>query len=36
MLEIKFEADIIFIRLYKNRNGKIDYYEVEDELQTIY
>ena len=25
-----------FIRLDKNRNGKIDYKEVEDEVQTLY
>ena len=36
MLESNREADLLFIRLDKNRNGKIDYYEVEDELQTIY
>ena len=36
MLESNREADLLFIRLDKNRNGKIDYYEIEDELQTIY
>jgi Ca2+-binding EF-hand superfamily protein len=30
------ELDLLFIRLDKNRNGKIDYKEVEDELQTLY
>ena len=30
------DVDLLFIRLDKNRNGKIDYREVEDELQTIY
>ena len=30
------ELDLLFIRLDKNRNGKIDYIEVEDELQTLY
>ena len=29
-------ADLLFIRLDKNRNGKIDYKEVEDEVQTLY
>ena len=29
------DADLLFIRLDKNRNGKIDYREVEDELQTL-
>ena len=36
MLDNCREADLLFIRLDKNRNGKIDYFEVEDELQTIY
>ena len=30
------DADLLFIRLDKNRNGKIDYNEVEDEVQTLY
>ena len=30
------DADLLFIRLDKNRNGKIDYKEVEDEVQTLY
>ena len=30
------DLDLLFIRLDKNRNGKIDYKEVEDELQTLY
>ena len=30
------DADLLFIRLDKNRNGKIDYPEVEDEIQTLY
>ena len=29
-------VDLLFIRLDKNRNGKIDFPEVEDELQTLY
>ena len=36
MLDNMREADLLFIRLDKNRNGKIEFYEVEDELQTIY
>ena len=30
------DADLLYIRLDKNRNGKIDYSEVEDEIQTVY
>ena len=30
------DADLLFIRLDKKRNGKIDYPEVEDEFQTLY
>ena len=30
------DADLLFIRLDKNRNGKIDFREVEDEIQTVY
>ena len=30
------DVDLLFIRLDKNRNGKIDYREIEDELQTLY
>jgi Ca2+-binding EF-hand superfamily protein len=30
------ELDLLFIRFDKNRNGKIDYKEVEDELHTLY
>ena len=30
------DADLLFIRLDKNRNGKIDYREVDDEVQTLY
>ena len=29
------EADLLFIRLDKNRNGKIDYSELEDEIQAL-
>ena len=29
-------ADLLFIRLDKNRNGNVFYREVEDELQTVY
>ena len=36
IVESNKNADLLFIRLDKNRNGKIDYYEIEDELQTIY
>ena len=30
------DADLLFIRLDKNRNGNVEYEEVEDELQTLY
>ena len=30
------DADLLFIRLDKNRNGRIDYPEVEEEIQTLY
>ena len=30
------DADLLFIRLDKNRDGKVDYCEFEDELQTQY
>ena len=36
ILENNKDADLLFIRLDKNRNGKIDYHEVEDELQTLF
>ena len=36
LLDNNRDADLLFIRLDKNRNGKIDYPEVEDELQTLY
>ena len=36
ILDNNKEADLLFIRLDKNRNGKIDYNEVEDELQTLF
>ena len=36
MLENNREADLLFIRLDKKRNGKIGYFEIEDELQIIY
>jgi Ca2+-binding EF-hand superfamily protein len=36
ILENNTDADLLFIRLDKNRNGKIDYHEVEDELQTLF
>ena len=29
------DADLLFIRLDKNRNGKIEFAEVEDEMQTL-
>ena len=30
------DADLLFIRLDKNRNGNVYYSEIEDELQTLY
>ena len=30
------ELDLLFIRLDKNRNGKIDYKEIYDETHPIY
>ena len=36
ILENTRDADLLFIRLDKNRNGKIEFFEVEDELQTLY
>ena len=36
LLDNNNEANLLFIRLDKNRNGKIDYPEVEDEFQTLY
>ena len=36
ILENMREADLLFIRLDKNRNGKIDYYEIAEELPTLY
>ena len=30
------DADLLFIRLDKSRNGRVDYRNVEDELQTLY
>ena len=36
LLENNKAADLLFIRLDKNRNGKIDYPEVEEELQPVY
>jgi Ca2+-binding EF-hand superfamily protein len=30
------DADLLFIRLDKNRNGNVFYDEIEDELQTLY
>ena len=30
------DADLLFIRLDKFRNGKVDYRNVEDEIQTVY
>ena len=36
LLDDNKAADLLFIRLDKNRNGKIDFPEVEDELQTLY
>ena len=30
------DADLLYIRLDKNRDGKIDFFEIEDELQTQY
>ena len=36
LLENNKDADLLFIRLDKNRNGKIDFPQIEDELQTLY
>ena len=36
ILENIRDADLLFIRLDKNRDGKIDYYEVAEELPTLY
>ena len=36
LLDDNKAADLLFIRLDKNRNGQIDFPEVEDELQTLY
>ena len=36
ILENNKAADLLFIRLDKKRNGKIDIQEIEDELQTLY
>ena len=36
LLENNKAADLLFIRLDKNRNGKIYYQEVEEELQPVY
>ena len=36
MLNNNRDSDLLFIRLDKNRNGKIDFSEVEDETQTLY
>jgi len=36
LLENNKAADLLFIRLDKNRNGKIFYPELEDELQPVY
>ena len=36
ILDNNRDADLLFIRLDKNRNGKIDYPEIEDEIQTLY
>ena len=36
LLDKDKDADLLFIRFDKKRNGKIDYPEVEDELQTLY
>ena len=35
LLENYKDADLLFIRLDKNRNGKIEYKEVEDEIQGL-
>jgi Ca2+-binding EF-hand superfamily protein len=36
LLENNKAADLLFIRLDKNRNGKIDFPEVEEEIQPVY
>ncbi len=35
MLDESLSVDLLFIRLDKNRNGKIDFHEVEDEIRTL-
>ena len=36
MLEESLNVDLLFIRLDKNRNGKIDFTEIADEIQALY
>ena len=36
LVENNKDADLLFIRLDKNRNGKIDFPQIDDELQTLY
>ena len=36
LMENTRDGDLLYIRLDKNRNGKIDYQEIEDEIQTLY
>ena len=36
MLDESLNVDLLFIRLDKNRNGKIDFTEIADEIQALY
>ena len=36
LLDESLNADLLFIRLDKNRNGKIDFTEVADEIEALY
>ena len=36
ILQNNRDSDLLFIRLDKNRNGKIDFIEIEDEIRTVY
>ena len=36
MLEESLNVDLLFIRLDKNRNGKIDFTEIADEITALY
>ena len=36
MLDESLNVDLLFIRLDKNRNGKIDFTEIADEIEALY